>query len=99
MRKPAEIDAIVGELSSAARAITDAAGSLMALYGNSDNAPAQTELQTSEPVSMEDVRAVLSEKSRAGYTDMVRELLLKYGAPKLSEIDPGALHADARELG
>ncbi len=38
-------------------------------------------------LKLEDVRAVLAEKSRAGYTAEVRELLLKHGAPKLSEID------------
>ena len=50
---------------------------------------------------MEEVRAVLSEKSHDGFTDEVRELLLKYGAPKLSGIDPkryAALLKDAEVL-
>ncbi|MBU4541788.1 MAG: rRNA biogenesis protein rrp5 [Firmicutes bacterium] len=39
-------------------------------------------------IKMEDVRAVLADKSRMGHTASVRELLTKYGASKLSEIDP-----------
>lgn len=52
--------------------------------------------------SLTEVRALLAEKSRAGYTSKVRELLGKYGAVKLSEIRPedyAALAADAEVLG
>lgn len=38
-------------------------------------------------VKLEDVRAVLAEKSQAGMTARVREIIQKYGAIKLSEID------------
>ena len=38
-------------------------------------------------LSLVDVRKVLAEKSRDGYTEQVRELLIKYGADKLSELD------------
>jgi uncharacterized protein (DUF111 family) len=40
-----------------------------------------------KPVTLEQVRAVLAEKSRCGHTAKVRELLQKHGAAKLSEID------------
>lgn len=39
-------------------------------------------------IKLEDVRAVLADKSRMGHTASVRDLLAKYGASKLSEIDP-----------
>lgn len=39
-------------------------------------------------VKLEDVRAVLAEKSQAGMTAKVREIIQKYGATKLSEIEP-----------
>ena len=39
-------------------------------------------------VKLEEVRAVLAEKSHEGKTAAVRELLGKYGAQKLSEVDP-----------
>lgn len=37
---------------------------------------------------LEEVRKILADKSRAGYTDQLRDLLQKYGAKKLSEIEP-----------
>ena len=53
-------------------------------------------------VSLEEVRSVLAEKSHDGYTAEVRSLLQKYGAEKLSAVDPekyAALLADAEVLG
>ncbi len=54
-----------------------------------------------KPLTLEEVRAVLAEKSRAGHTAEVKELLNKHGADKLSEIDPAeypALLAEAEVL-
>ena len=39
-------------------------------------------------IRLEQIRAVLADKSRAGHTAAVRELLKKYGATKLSQVDP-----------
>jgi hypothetical protein len=52
-------------------------------------------------VTIEQVRAVLAEKSQAGKTAAVRGLLIRFGAPKLSEINPerfAELLEAAREL-
>ena len=52
-------------------------------------------------LTLEEVRAVLADKSCAGHTDAVRALLHKHGAEKLSEIDPAvypALLQDAEAL-
>ena len=54
-----------------------------------------------KPLTLEQVRAVLAEKSRAGHTAEVRALLLRHGADKLSEVDPAeypALLADVEVL-
>ncbi|MDD2981671.1 MAG: rRNA biogenesis protein rrp5 [Hespellia sp.] len=54
-----------------------------------------------KPLTLEEVRGVLAEKSRAGHTAKVRELLIKHGADKLSDIDPAnypALLKDAEVL-
>lgn len=54
-----------------------------------------------KPLTLEEVRAVLAEKSRSGHTEEVRELLAKHGADKLSEINPAeyaALLAEAEVL-
>ena len=60
-----------------------------------DPEPAQTE------VTLEEVRAVLAEKSSFGHTDEVRKLLQEFGAAKLSAVDPkdyAALKAKAEVL-
>ncbi len=63
--------------------------------------PAAKQTQEEKPLTLEEVRAVLAEKSRAGHTAEVRELLNKHGADKLSGIDPAeyaALLAEAEVL-
>ena len=63
--------------------------------------PAKAPAPDAKPLTLEQVRAVLAEKSRAGHTAEVRALLLKHGADKLSEVDPAeypALLADAEVL-
>ena len=49
---------------------------------------ATTHTPTQSSVSLEEVRATLAEKSRLGFTEQVRALLIQHGADKLSEIDP-----------
>ena len=52
-------------------------------------------------VTLEQVRAVLAEKSRAGLTEKVRELILRHGADRLSAVNPSeyaALLAEAEAL-
>lgn len=39
-------------------------------------------------LTLVEVRSVLADKSRDGHTDRIRTLLEKYGASRLSEIDP-----------
>jgi hypothetical protein len=69
---------------------------------NTDGVAAATAAEPAKPVTLEDVRAVLAEKSRSGHTAEIRELLLRHGAAKLSEIDPAeytALLAEAEGIG
>ena len=58
------------------------------------NEPAETEepaVNTKESekkeITLEEVRGKLAEKSQAGLTAEVRELIKKYGGSKLSEVD------------
>lgn len=44
--------------------------------------------QTESTVSIEDIRAILAEKSQAGLTSKVKELLESFGAAKLSAVKP-----------
>lgn len=59
------------------------------------------EVQEAKPITLEEVRKVLAELSRDGFTANVRDLLNKHGASKLSEISPDkyeALLDDARKI-
>ena len=49
-------------------------------------------------LTLEEVRAVLGEKSRAGFTAEIQALLKKYGAPKLSGIDPKRYEALLKDV-
>lgn len=65
------------------------------------SAPAKEAKPAPKVVTLEQVRAALAEKSHDGFTAEVRALLEKYGAKKLSEIDPAkysALLNDAEGL-
>ena len=68
-------------LADSIKAVADA-------MADNENTP-KTEQNTAEPkkaITLEQIRAVLAEKSQNGKTSNVRELLLKYGVTKLSEI-------------
>lgn len=65
------------------------------------NEPSEVTKPEEKQITLEEVRAVLADKSHDGFTDEVRALLEKHGASKLSEIDPSkyaALLADAEAL-
>ena len=104
MSKMSELDLCVGELRSAAQSLNSVADSLTAFFsGSQPEASVQPESKPNpKPLTLEEVRAVLAEKTRNGHTAKIRELLEKYGAAKLSEIDPqkyAALLAEAEVLG
>ena len=63
--------------------------------------PAPEVTPSVKPITMEEVRAVLTPISQSGKTAQVKELLLKYGVNRLSELDAShyeALIAEARDL-
>jgi hypothetical protein len=110
MSKVKEMAMTIEDLRAAAAAINDAADWLAAQFSGNDDeataktpaAPAPAPVEAKKPeLKLEDVRAVLAEKSRAGFTAEVRSLLQKYGATKLSLVDPKdyeALLKDAEVL-
>ena len=82
MSKMSDMAMTIEELRSAAAAITDVANYLAEMFSGSA-AEEQPEKKTpvqKPALTLEQVRAVLSEKSRAGHTAAIRELLQKYGA-------------------
>lgn len=99
MSKMSEMPATIEALRRCAAVISDAANWLAEQFSGNEPEP---ETASAEPVlTLEAVRAVLADKSRAGYTAQIRSLLQKYGANKLSGIDPAnykALLADVEGL-
>ena len=62
----------------------------------------KTTATTQPKISLEQVRAVLADKSQSGFTAEVRDLIAKYGSNKLSGIDPKhypAILKEAEEIG
>lgn len=60
------------------------------------------EKKTEPAISLEKVRGILASKSQAGYSAEVRAIVSKYGASRLSDIDPKdypAVLKDAEEIG
>lgn len=105
MGKMSELSLLVKELNQCGETLIGISQSLSSMFSSS-NEPTPAKPETSAPdekaITLEEVRAVLAEKSRDGHTAKVRELLQKYGADKLSEInasDYPALLAEAEVLG
>ena len=95
-----ELRNVCNELEQVRTVISDAANWLAEQFSG-DEAPEAPTPVKELPLTLEAVRAVLANKSRAGYTAQIRSLLQKYGADKLSGIDPAnykALLADVEEL-
>ena len=103
MGKFSELDLAIKDLRSAAATINEVANTLAEIFSTTVADEAHDAAVLAEPVlTLEQVRAVLADKSRMGFTAEIRSLLQKYGAPKLSGIDPAhykALVADAEVLG
>ena len=81
---------VVEDLRSLADSVQAVADAMLQNEPTVDAEP-KTPTPTPAPqkeLTLEEVRAVLGEKSRAGFTAEIQVLLKKYGAPKLSGIDP-----------
>lgn len=95
---------VVNDLRSLADSVQAVADAMTQNETTAEIAPTEPPQKTApkeKPITLEQVRSVLAEKSHDGKTDAVRELLQKYGASKLSAVDPKhykALLADAEVL-
>lgn len=96
-----ELIAAIRDIKSATRYVDAVVDQVVEALGG-HAAPAAQEQPAPQPeLKLEDVRAVLADMSRKGHTAQIRELLGKYGAAKLSAVDPanyGALLRDVEGL-
>lgn len=103
MSKINEVEQTIRDLRDAASLLNDTANWLYELFSadkvqehNTDSAETQKQL------TLEEVRAVCAEKSRAGFTAEVKSIITKHGADKLSAIKPeeyAAVLAEVEVLG
>lgn len=112
MSKMKDLQMTLDQMIQCGEGMIAAANALKEIFSETTNekpeAPAPKKEAAKEPaapkkeIKLTDIRGVLAEKSRAGFTAQVKELLTKYGADKLSAVDPKdyeALLADAEVLG
>ena len=99
MSKMSDMAQTIEELRTAAAAITDAANWLAQQFSDAGDMEPPTEPKPDKKpaLTLEQVRAVLADKSRAGHTAAIRDLLQKYGASKLSQVDPNNYEALLRD--
>lgn len=95
MSKMAEIDQTIKDLRGAAATINDAADWLYQQFSGTEEpeAPIKKQPESKRELKLEDVRPVLANLSRTGHTAEIRALLQKYGATKLSLVDPANYEA------
>lgn len=101
MGRISELDMAIKDLRSAAANINEVANTLAEMFSTTADEAPDTVVPAEPRLTLEQVRAVLAGKSRKGHTSEIRTLLQKYGAAKLSGIDPvhyKALLADAEVL-
>lgn len=99
MSKMNDMAMTIEELRSSAAVINEAVNRLADQFSSNEPTPKPT--PTEPALTLEAVRAKLADKSRAGFTAQIRSLLQKYGADKLSGVDPAnykALLKDVEEL-
>ena len=90
------------DIKEDAENLASSIGVLLTALESDEELPKEEKAKQEEKTyEIEDVRKILADKSRLGHTAKIRELLEKYGAKKLSEIDPSnykSLVADVEKL-
>ena len=78
------------EIKEDAENLASSIGVLLTALESDEEVPKEGEevKQEEKTYEIEDVRKILADKSRLGHTAKIRELLEKYGAKKLSDIEP-----------
>ena len=108
MSKKNDLATQIDELRHCGEVIIGIADNLMSLLSPptegaavSKSAPKALPEKEEAPLTLTQVRAILADVSRQGFSDEVRELIVKYGADKLSDLPEecyGALIEEAEGL-
>jgi len=97
-----KVDAEISEYLSEHKACIDQLTAHDATERQDDKPPNDTQVpkqeETKPALTLSDVRAVLAKKSQAGFTKEIKALIHKYGAEKLSAVDPKHYEALLKEV-
>lgn len=85
MAQMKKLETVVEHLRLLADSLEELSGSFR--LETVEKAPEEVEKPVVPTVTIEDIRKVLAEKSRAGKTEQVRDLLQQYEANKLSAVE------------
>jgi hypothetical protein len=88
MSKTAEWDAAVAQLRQCGESLIDTSETLRELFSDTELESESAPKPFEKTLTLEDVRAVLAEKSVQGHTAKVQALIHKHGAERLSQMDP-----------
>jgi hypothetical protein len=101
MSKTSELDMAITELLRCGETLIRVADALRGMFSSdvTEREQARPEVRA---FSLEDVRALLLAKNRAGFREEVKALLLKHGAERLTDVESSeyaSLMAEAEVLG
>ena len=100
MSKMSELSQVLDEMIACGEGMIKAAKAIKEIFSSTEEAPVTPEVVPS--YTKEDVRGILAAKSAAGFKKEVKELLEKYGAQQLKQVDPkdyAALLKEAEVIG
>lgn len=108
MGKTSELSILIDELKYCGETLIGISQGLSELFSSADEkqksdepitvTEEQSKTAEEKALTLEEVRAVLAEKSRAGFTAQIREILVKHGAEKLSAVNPSEYEALLKEV-
>ena len=108
MGKTSKLSILVDELKNCGETLIGISQGLSELFsGAAENQKSvepttvteeQSKTAEEKVLTLEEVRAVLAEKSRAGFTVQIREILVKHGAEKMSAVNPLEYEALLKEV-
>lgn len=89
MGKVKELSMLVDEIKSCVETLIGISDELTKMFSSAEK---------EKQLTLEEVRSVLAEKSRLGFTDDVKAIIEKHGADKLSDIDPSKYEPVLKEV-
>lgn len=100
MSRMNDLDLLLKEVTEHSRAAMETAEEIRKLFSGNDAAEEKKETpaeEKKEGPSFTELRAFLAEKSRAGFTAEIRQILADHGANKLSAVKPEEYAAVMKE--